>query len=81
MMRNDAVEVGPEPVNIRGPETFNPARTLGRPLTAAVSGHRALFTRCEVVGFFWLVTSGFHRMFRIPGQQRSWDKEASWVGR
>jgi hypothetical protein len=64
-MRNYAVQVGPETIDVRRPEAFHPFRILSVPVVAALPGHRALFARFEFRGFFRIFTYGFHRIVRV----------------
>ena len=79
-MRDYAMQISPQTIDVRRLEAFDPFRILS--VVAPVSGHWALVTGREAGCFFWILTSGFQRMFRIPGLLLSWDKEASlgWDG-
>src|ERR1051325_11229455 len=63
-MRDDAVQVGPQPVYVRRTQAVDPLATLSRAVVTAFSGHRPFAAGSEV-GFFRIFTNGFHRIVRV----------------
>jgi len=64
-MRNYAVQVGPETIDVGGLQTLHPFRILSVPLVAALAGDGAIFARLEVRYLFRIFTYGFHRIVRV----------------
>ena len=65
MIRNDAVQVGPETIDVRGFKTLHPFRILSVAVGAALSGDGAVFAGLEVRCLFRIFTYGFHRIVRV----------------
>jgi len=59
MMRNYAVQLGPETIDVGRPQAFHPFRIL-YPVVAALSRERATFARLEVRCLFRIFAYGFH---------------------
>ena len=64
-MRDYAVQLGPETIDVRGPQTLDPFRIFSVPVIAALSRDWAIFARFEVRCFFRIFTYGFHRIVRV----------------
>jgi hypothetical protein len=63
MMRDDAVQIGPQAIDVRSAETFDPLRIPARPIVTAFSGLRALCARCGTRWIFRIFAYRFHRNF------------------
>src|SRR5215470_16224234 len=64
VMRDDAVQVGPQPVYVRRTQAVDPFSTLCLAVGAALPGHGPLAAGSEVC-FFRIFTNGFHRIVRV----------------
>ena len=60
MMRNYAVQVGPETIDVGRPQAVHPFRSFSLPVVAALSRRRAAITRLEVRCLFRIFAYGFH---------------------
>ena len=61
-MRDYAVQVGPETIDVGSPQAIHPFRLLSLPFIAAFSRLRAISTRLEVRCLFRIFAYGFHRL-------------------
>jgi len=59
-MRNYAVQVGPETIDVGRPQAVHPFRSFSLPVVAALSRRRAAITRLEVRCLFRIFAYGFH---------------------
>ena len=62
MMRNYAVQLGPETIDVGRPQAFHPFRMFSLPVVAAFSRGRATISRLEVRCLFRIFAYGFHRL-------------------
>src|ERR1051325_10470687 len=60
VMRDDAMEVGPETIDVRGPQTLDPFRVLSLPVLATFSGQRTVLAGRKVRCLFRIFTYRFH---------------------
>jgi hypothetical protein len=60
-MRDDAMQLGPETIDVRRPQALDPFRLLS-PFVAALSRQRATITRLEGRCLFRIFAYGFHRL-------------------
>src|SRR5215207_8854847 len=61
MMRDYAVQLGPETIDVRSPQALHPFRIFS-PLVAALSRLRATIAALEVRSLFRIFAYGFHRL-------------------